>query len=338
MLTTPTALAISLALTFGVAEPIGPYPASRTPSSQVVSAHGDFAVTKAQPDSVRGVFTPIAILDITPEHALPGVTRPARDATLGVPFDGMIADLPAHEGARVRKGDVIAVLDDRVARQAKRISEIDATHNAGVIRAEAVFERAADALRRAETAYKAGAMNDEQIEEARNRQDIAAADLQFAQEIFDKAQAQLTLTRAQFEEHTIRAPFDGIVVRVHAEAGEVLSPGEPLADLLALDRTMVDLHLPAESALGLRAGDRVALDIAEPIGAVTAARVVYAEPRVDATSKTTRVVFEFEPTPFIIPAGVLVTPGDRLPEASDTDRFVALAERAGHRFPIAAAE
>ena len=165
---------------------------------------------------------------------------------------------------------------------------------AGVIRAEAVFERAADALRRAETAYKAGAMNDEQIEEARNRQDIAAADLQFAQEIFDKAQAQLTLPRAQFEEHTIRAPFDGIVVRVHAEAGEVLSPGEPRAELLALDRTMVDLHLPAETALGLRAGDRVALDIAVPIGAVTAARVAYAEPRVDATSKTTWVVFELK--------------------------------------------
>jgi RND family efflux transporter MFP subunit len=322
MLTTPTTLAISLTLL--AADPIGVQP----------GVHPGARTTT----TTQTAQTPVMLIPNASASALPGVTRPARDATLGVPFDGLITTLPVREGTRVRKGEVIAVLDDRVAREAVRVSETDAAHDAGVVRAKAVLERATDAYCRAEEAHTAGALNAEQYEEAKNRRDVAEADLQFAQEVFDKAQAQLALTRAQLEEHTIRAPFDGVIVRVHAEAGEVLSPGEPLADLLMLDRTMVDLHLPAEVALGLRSGDRVALDIADPIGAVAAARVVYAEPRVDATSKASRVVFEIEPTAFSIPAGVLVTPADRLPDEADTERFAALAERSGQVSPIAAAE
>lgn len=267
----------------------------------------------------------VLVLDDVAAVTLPGVTRPEHSATLGVPFDGLITELPVQEGVRVRKGDIIAVLDDRVAQQALRVSQTDAAHDASVIRARAVLRRATDALRRAETAYAAGAMNDEQIEEARHRRDIADADLRFAGEVFDKAQAQLELTRAELESHRIRAPFDGVVARVYAEPGEVLSPGELLADIIAPERALVDLYLPAERAIALRRGDRIALALAEPVNAVVPARLRYAEPRVDPTSRATRVVFEIASGRFNIPAGVLVTPATRAPSEADSDRLTALA-------------
>ncbi len=308
-------------LAFGAADPIAP---------PIHSAPAPVVATDEVP-------APVIVFGAEDGSVIPGVTRPARSATLGVPFDGLIAELPVVEGTRVRKGDIIALLDDRVARQALLVSEADAAHDAAVIRARAVLERATDALRRSEAARAAGAMNEERFEEARHRRDVADADLRFAQETLEKARIQLELTRAQLEEHRIRAPFDGVVVRVHAEAGEVLSPGEPLADLLTLDRALTDIHLPAERALGLRTGDLVALQLAKPIDAVVAARVRYAEPRVDPTSRATRVVFEFEPASFTIPAGVLVTPAARAPDATDADRLASLADRSTATAPFATA-
>ena len=121
---------ILLSMTLLAADPIGP----------------------AAPGSEPGSVAPARVIHADASSLIPGVTRPAREATLGVPFDATIAGVRVAEGGRVRAGDIVVMLDDRVAREALRVSEVEASHTAAVDRARAEFERASESFDRAEQA------------------------------------------------------------------------------------------------------------------------------------------------------------------------------------------
>lgn len=285
---------------------------------------GDRAVSPAfaQADPLP----PLRIIDADPASVLPGVTRASREVTVGTSFDTRLMRVPVEEGQVVLAGELVAELDDRVTRAALLVSEAEATHDAQVLRARAIMLRAKEAMERSEKVHASGASNGEQLAEARNRFAIASADLRMAEEVFEKAGLQLELTRAQLAEHHLRAPFDAVVVRVNATPGEVLSPGDAIVELAALDSARADIYLPAAVGLALRAGDRVALRAAEPIDAVIPAAVRYVERRVDPISETCRVTFEFEAPRLAVPSGVLVSIAERLPEQTDTDRLVSFLD------------
>lgn len=69
--------------------------------------------------------------------------------------------------------------------------------------------------------------------------------------------------------YTIRAPFDGFVVRTHTEVGEWLSQGEPVVEIVALDPIEVTVAVPEQYIAPLsesleakqRGGDKLAADI-----------------------------------------------------------------------------
>ena len=80
------------------------------------------------------------------------------------------------------------------------------------------------------------------------------------------AEARLESARAAFDAmqtgSTVRAPFDGVVVRVHADPGADLSPGTPLADLRSSAGLEIVADVPegdaprlATSALSVQVGD-----------------------------------------------------------------------------------
>lgn len=329
---TAAALLTTLAASSGgafAAEPFAPVKAFIRPANAPQTTTAEPG-EQATPVSVTSPLSASRVLAVNPREVLPGLTRPAREATLGVPFDATIAEILVAEGQRVQAGEPIAQLDDRVAREALRVAEQTASQLASIDRARAVLERAADSLRHAEAVHASRAMNDEQIAEARHRRDLAAADLRLAEEAHARAVDQRALSEAQLAEHRIHAPFGGVVVRVHAEPGEVLGPGEPLVEIIAADQVVTDLHLPAGIAMTLKPGDPVALSLAAPLGAVVEGLVKYAEPRVDPSSGTARVVFAFDQPAGTIPPGVLVRPADRAPDEQDT---AAIARFTASRAP-----
>lgn len=265
----------------------------------------------------------IKVLALDPAAVLPGVTKAKDEVTIGTSFDTLLTEILVKEGQIVRAGEIVAVLDDRVTRAALRVSEAEATHNAQVLRARTIFDRTLETLTRTKAAAQSGAVNAEQLAEARNSHAIANADLRIAEEVLEKAELQLAMTRAQLEELHLRSPFDAIVVRVNATPGEVLSPGEAIIELASLGSAVTDLYIPAAEGLALRRGDMVALETAAPISAVIPAMVMYVERRVDPISMTCRVRFEFDAPEMSIPSGVLVSPAGRLPVIEDEQRLSA---------------
>ncbi len=95
-----------------------------------------------------------------------------------------------------------------------------------------------------ESEIKAARVAVTQAESAVARLDPTPEQIALAEAQVSQAQAALDLARVALQDSTLAAPFDGTVVDVTAEVGEVASPGAPLlsfADLSNLEFETVDL-------------------------------------------------------------------------------------------------
>lgn len=276
---------------------------------------GPFEPLAERPDTTETAA--LELLDTTGRDILPGTVRPQREVVLGSPFDTLLAAVHVDEGQTVRKGDIVAVIDDRSAQAALRLAQAEASRTAQVERAKAVLDQATDTLERLRRATASKATAISELTDAESAEAIARADLLYAREQLHEARLNLTLAEARVEEHIVRAPFDAVVVRVVAEPGAMLSPGEPIAELASLDRMCIDLYLPADLAAGLQPGSRYAIAVDDPIARTCAASVRYVEPRIDPISRTMRVVLDIESDQDPLFAGSLARPAAQLPEQPD---------------------
>jgi RND family efflux transporter MFP subunit len=146
----------------------------------------------------------------------------------------------------VRRGDPIAVFDAPETRRALTAARAD------VASADLALAVAARQEARTESLFAAHVISDRDRDVARAERRSADARLESARAVFEVLASGAT----------VRAPFDGVVVRVHADPGADLSPGAPLADLrssagleVVADVPEGDLARLATSALSVQVED-----------------------------------------------------------------------------------
>lgn len=229
------------------------------------------------------------------EHAagpVHGIVRPARRAELAAAVPGVIAEVLVGEGQRVRAGDPIARLDDAAARAAVAVADAAADRRGPLALAEARL--AALEAARGPASTDASGPPPAPIREARAR--VLAAREELA-----VAAAAAALERRRLDQHLVRAPFDGRVVRIHRELGEAIAPGQTLAVLVDASRLEVELTLPLASWPRIETGGWHTLEAGSPVGGPVAARMRTAEAYAGSTGGSVRCVLE------------IPNPGERLP-------------------------
>jgi multidrug resistance efflux pump len=124
--------------------------------------------------------------------------------TIASRADGWVKDLPVVEGARVAQGDVVASIDDRVARLQIAIlrTQIDSLQ-ARRVRLETERPSAAEERQKA---------IDGEVEGLAHQADILTAQLQ---------QQQLDI-----EDHTIKSPVPAVIDRLFVRPGEYVAAGQ----------------------------------------------------------------------------------------------------------------
>ncbi|MDB4883686.1 MAG: efflux transporter, family, subunit [Gemmatimonadetes bacterium] len=148
-------------------------------------------------------------------------------ASVSAKTAGRLAFLGVSEGSYVRRGDVIARLDNAdfqagVAQAEANVASADAT----IIETRADRDqlvRDADRIREIRT-RNAALISTQDLETATSRAAQAEARLNAAVARRRSAAAALNLAQASNENTIIRAPFTGTVLRKDAEVGEVVAP------------------------------------------------------------------------------------------------------------------
>lgn len=134
-----------------------------------------------------------------------------RQATVAAEVTGRLLEVRVEEGQRVRRGEVLAVLEPTLARA--DVESARARANA----AEADLAEAQRVLDRTRALSEQGFASDAALTAAQSRYDLALAQRNASRSDARRASAQL----ARYE---IRAPFAGVVVNKSAQPGEIISP------------------------------------------------------------------------------------------------------------------
>ncbi|HEX7775389.1 MAG TPA: efflux RND transporter periplasmic adaptor subunit [Parvibaculum sp.] len=202
-----------------------------------------------------------------------GTVRSDKEAALSFKIGGLIKTLKVDTGDRVKKGDVLAELDQR---------EIDAQAN----RAATVVEKARRDLARIQPLLAKGFVSQERVQDAKSALDMAISDRQSVE--FNRSLA------------TIVAPSDGVVLSRHADINEIVAAGTPVLTVSQGSSTYIlKAGLSDRDIAKLDVGDhaQVALDAFpdKPLDGTLR--------RVSATSDASTGTFEIEIALDAVPPG-----------------------------------
>jgi membrane fusion protein, multidrug efflux system len=163
---------------------------------------------------------------------------------------GRIVQIAADEGSAVKKGDILARLDDTDLRaqmeQAK--ANLDLAQ-ASLPLAKVNLDRATEDYERADVQIKGAVITREQYSHAQKTLDGARAEYAIAQSRIGVAKAQMGIVEAQLQNMTLAAPFDGVVAKRWLLEGDIVQPGQPIFTIYDIQRIWIAANLE-ETNLG----------------------------------------------------------------------------------------
>jgi membrane fusion protein (multidrug efflux system) len=148
---------------------------------------------------------------------LPGIIEPWEDLELLSKINGSIVDVSVAEGDRVAEGDVIARIDP-----ADYVIALDS--------ARAAYDLATADLKRARTLFDKGLIPKADLDRITTRMHTTKA---------AKENAELMLSRC-----TVKAPVSGVIRRLDAKVGLLLTVADPIARILQVDTVKAVVGIP----------------------------------------------------------------------------------------------
>jgi HlyD family secretion protein len=154
-----------------------------------------------------------------------GIVVPIRMATVSASETGRVAALRVRVGDAVRKGQILAELDSRqVAASLDELSARREQLTATKSELQTKLALASRSLDRLTALRESGAVSAAQLEDAQMNATGAQSALEAATAAINAASASITATRVRLSLLFVVAPFDGTVLEINAEEGEVVSP------------------------------------------------------------------------------------------------------------------
>jgi RND family efflux transporter MFP subunit len=202
-------------------------------------------VEKLQKDLSQGPVVRVATVQFAAADrvvSLPAEVRADQHATLYAKVSGYVKEVRVDKGDRVRKGDVLAVLESP-----------DLDEQVASAQAELTFRRQQHSrvLRLAPSGR------------------VSQQDREQAEEAVKVAESALARARVQKSYQVLRAPFEGTITARYADPGALLpaatgstTAAQPLLEIAQLDRLRVALQLGQDDAARVRTGDKVTLQLA----------------------------------------------------------------------------
>jgi len=211
--------------------------------------------------------TPVEVTDVKAQNVADkfeavGTIEAIEGVTIVSEIDAAVVSLPFDEGSYIKKGDLIARLDD---------SQLSAEVN----RTEALYNQGKAAYNRVKIIVdqKAGSQQD---------LDDALANLKVAEANFELAKARLAKTR-------IIAPFDGFIGARKISVGTFLRTGQEITELANLNEIRVIFSAPERYLAQLKKNAKVVVTSTVFPDYSVAGKIIAIEPILDAETRNVNI-------------------------------------------------
>ena len=209
---------------------------------------------------------------ITTGPLISGTVMAEREATVRAQVSGSVLQVTAAEGQTVRRGAVLARIEDQA------LSDAQASAQSAVRSAEQSLNLAEREAGRAESLVRGGALAERELDAARNTVSVAQAQLA-------DARSRLASAAKQLENLTVRSPIDGVVAARPANAGDVVSPGTELFRIIDPRSMRLEASVPTESLAAVRVGLPVTFQVRGYPGQTFDGRIERISPAADPVTR-----------------------------------------------------
>ena len=203
------------------------------------------------PTPVRAA--PVVLREVQELRQITGNLRALARSRVASIESGLVVECPIEEGDLVKKGDLLARLDDR--RLALEILRIEAQSEV----AQATLEERSAEVKRSERDFallselsQRNAGNPRELADAVSDLQVALARQLQAERDLTVLKAEADLFRTRLDDMVITAPFDGVIVVKETEVGQWLGVGESLAEIVSVGQFDAWLDVPQSFAEAVR--------------------------------------------------------------------------------------
>ncbi|HNX27215.1 MAG TPA: efflux RND transporter periplasmic adaptor subunit [Phycisphaerae bacterium] len=229
-------------------------------------------------------------------------TKPNFDAILSFAVPGTIAEISVEIGQKVKKGQVLARLEDSVEQTRQAQLQAQAENTIKIKAAAAQLDQKKVDLERTKAAAKDGAATELEMEYA--RLDVLTQELTKQIEEFNNSQDKLKNKemKSQVDRMKIVSPCDGIIETRFVEKGQAVDSNTQAIRVVNIDPLWVDVPLSVNSTMSLKIGGKMKVRYLNAPAEVCQAEILNVASTVDPASDTRLVRLEI-PNPSKRPAG-----------------------------------
>jgi RND family efflux transporter MFP subunit len=256
--------------------------------------------------------------ELTTGPRISGTLQAATRAVVRAETSGAVVAIGPELGQAVKKGDLLARIE------AKALGDVNASARSGVEAAQAQYELAQREVQRTEALVKGGAIAQRELDRAKSQ--LAAA-----QAAVTQARAQLASSQSMLGDATVRAPIAGVVARRAISAGDVVSPGSELYEVIDPSTMRLDASVASDDLSVIAPGKEVDFEVRGYPGQRFAGKISRVAPAADPVTRQIQVLVEI-PNPggklvaglyaegrvsveqreaLIVPLGAIDTSGDQ---------------------------
>lgn len=172
-----------------------------------------------------------------------GYVAAQRKAAVASKVTGRLVSVSVEEGNHVKKGDVIARLENEDAAASKEQAAANLNAElANIKQAEAELYDAALVFNRNKDLLAKGYISKTEYEISEARHKKASASVEAAKAVIKSAAAALRSADVQLGYTLIRAPFDAVVLTKNADIGDIVTPLGAAANAKASVVTIADMN------------------------------------------------------------------------------------------------
>ena len=179
----------------------------------------------------------IAVVDFANEanfRNYVGTLKSEVKIALSFPLGGEITNIYVHNGQKVKKGSIIAKVDETTAKS---------LHDAAL----ASLNQAEDGYQRLKQVHEEGGISEVRW-------------VQMETDLEKARQAEIS-TRKHLEDCTIYAPQDGIISMGNRVVGEYMRPSEAFCNIIDMDKLVVEFSVPEKEVGNVSIGDKAIAEI-----------------------------------------------------------------------------
>ena len=214
----------------------------------ILSAFALVALSPLAASAADVPLLPVQTASTTSSLQIDGVIQPVRQATVAAQVGGSVVALAIKAGDRVKTGQVLARID------ARDTQALLAQGDAALARAQAEARNAQLNLERTRELRAQGFVSQAALDVAETQAKAAGAGVQQAQ----AARSQAALARGFA---AVTAPFDGVVLATHLDAGDLAAPGRAVATIYAPGALRAVVQVGVSRAAVVRAASKVRIEM-----------------------------------------------------------------------------